>query len=68
MIVHFNNNSKFWMDEGSNFSDIYIYIYIYILYILYIIYINKKLKTEKTKFFSNYIIFLCSSKLLDLRP
>ena len=68
MIVHFNNNSKFWMDEGSNFTDIYI------LYILYIIYMNKKLKTElrpsrkKTQFFSNYIIFLCSSKLLDLRP
>ena len=42
MIVHFNNNSKFWMDERSNFTDIYI---IYIIYYIYI-YIYIKLKTE----------------------
>ena len=53
------------MDERSNFTDIYYTYYIYIY---------KKLKTElkpsrkKTQFFSYYVIFLCSSKLLDLRP
>ena len=46
MIVHFNNNSKFWMDERSNFTDIYIIYIIYYIYIYIYIYIYKKLKTE----------------------
>ena len=51
MIVHFNNNSKFWMDERSNFTDIYIIYIIYYIYIYIYIYIYQRLSkiTKSTK-------------------